>query len=122
MLAVLGLGVLAQFLLAAARGRRRDLAVLKVIGMLRWQLAAVTGWQVTVVTSAALLAGLPLGIAGGRWAWAAFASGSGLAPSAVTPPSVLWMIPAALAAANLVALRPGLLAARLRPASVLRAE
>jgi hypothetical protein len=32
------------------------------------------------------------------------------------------MIPAALAAANLIALRPGLLAARLRPAVVLRAE
>jgi hypothetical protein len=121
-LAVLGLGVLAQFLLAAARSRRRDLAVLKVIGMLRWQLAAVTGWQVTVVTAAALLAGLPLGIAGGRWAWAAFASGSGLTPSAVTPLSVLWMFPAALAAGNLVALRPGVLAARLRPASILRAE
>jgi ABC-type antimicrobial peptide transport system permease subunit len=121
-LAVLGLGVLAQFLLAATRGRRRDLAVLKVLGMLRWQLAAVTGWQVTVVTAAALLAGLPLGIAGGRWAWAAFASGSGLTSSAVTPLPVLWMIPATLAAANLVGLRPGLLAARLRPASVLRAE
>jgi hypothetical protein len=121
-LAVLGLGVLAQFLLAAARARRRDLAVLKVLGMLRWQLAAVAGWQVTVVTSVALVIGLPLGVAGGRWAWAAFASGTGLTSSAITPPSVLWMIPAALAAANLIALRPGLLSARLRPAVVLRAE
>jgi hypothetical protein len=98
----------------AAVARRPEVAVLG--------LAAVTGWQVTVVTAAAMLAGLPLGIAGGRWAWAAFASGSGLAPSAVTPLPVLWMIPATLAAANLVGLRPGLLAARLRPASVLRTE
>jgi len=121
-LAVLGLGVLAQFLLAAARSRRRDLAVLKVIGMLRWQLAAVTGWQVTVVTSAALLAGLPLGIAGGRWAWAAFAAGSGLTPSAVTPLSVLWMIPAALALAVAVAAPTARTIARLPATATLRTE
>ena len=79
-LAVLGLAVLAQFTTASARRRRRDFAVLKVLGMVRSQLGAVTCWQVSTVTAVALLAGLPLGIAGGRWAWQLFASQAGLAP------------------------------------------
>jgi ABC-type antimicrobial peptide transport system permease subunit len=121
-LAVLALGVLGQFLLSSARRRRRDLAVLKVLGMLRAQLASVAAWQAGTVTAIALALGLPLGIAGGHWAWAAFASAAGLSATAVTPLPVLWMIPAALAAAALIALRPGWSAARLRPAIVLRAE
>jgi ABC-type antimicrobial peptide transport system permease subunit len=121
-LAVLALGVLGQFLLSSARRRRRDLAVLKVLGMLRVQLASVAAWQAGTVTAIALVLGLPLGIAGGHWAWAAFASAAGLSTAAITPLPVLWMIPAALAAAGIIALRPGWSAARLRPAAVLRAE
>ena len=121
-LAVLAFGVLGQFLLSSARRRRRDLAVLKVLGMLRGQLASVAAWQAGTVTAIALALGLPLGIAGGHWAWAAFASAAGLSTAAVTPLPVLWMIPAALAVALLIAAQPGWTAARLRPAAVLRAE
>lgn len=49
-LAVLGLAVLGQFAVVSARRRRHDFAVLKTLGLLRRQLAAVTAWQVTVVT------------------------------------------------------------------------
>jgi hypothetical protein len=103
-LAVLGLGVLAQFTVASARRRRRDYAVLKVLGLRRSQLRAVALWQASAVTVGALVIGVPLGVAAGRGAWQAFASQAGLSSGAVTPFSVLWLVPATLAAAALVAL------------------
>jgi ABC-type lipoprotein release transport system permease subunit len=122
LLAVLGLGMLAQFILTTGAWARRDIAVLKVVGMLRRQVMAVTGWQASVIVTAALAVGLPLGIAGGHWAWAAFALAAGLPAATLTPLPVLWMIPAAVLAANLIAARPALVAARTHPAVVLRAE
>ena len=95
-LAVLGLAVLAQFILASARRRRRDFALLKVLGMFRRDLSAVAFWQVATVTAVALVVGVPLGIAGGRWAWQLFANQAGLPPDTITSLPVLWMIPATL--------------------------
>ena len=106
-LAVLGLAVLAQFILASARRRRRDFALLKVLGMFRRELSAVALWQVATVTAVALVVGVPLGIAGGRWAWQLFANQAGLPPDAITSLPVLWMIPVTLLVAALVALAPG---------------
>ena len=60
-LAVLGLAVLVQFILASARRRRRDFALLKVLGMFRRELGAVALWQVATVTTVALVVGVPLG-------------------------------------------------------------
>ena len=51
-LAVLGLAVLAQFAMSSARRRRREFAILKTLGLLRRQLAAITAWQVTALTAA----------------------------------------------------------------------
>jgi hypothetical protein len=121
-LAVLGLTVLAQFLLASARRRRRDFALLKVLGMFRRDLSAVAFWQVATVTAVALVVGVPLGIAGGRWAWQLFANQAGLPPDAITPLPVLWMIPATLAVAALVALPPARSVARVPAAATLRSE
>jgi hypothetical protein len=121
-LAVLGLAVLAQFILASARRRRRDFAVLKVLGMFRRDLSAVGFWQVATVTVVALAVGVPLGIAGGRWAWQLFAGQAGLPGGAITPLSVLWMIPATLLAAALVALPPARSVARVPAAATLRSE
>jgi putative ABC transport system permease protein len=121
-LAVLGLAVLGQFVVASARRRRRDFAIMKVLGLLRRQLTAVSAWQVTTLTGLALLVGLPLGVAGGRWAWDLFATNVGLPPGAITPVPLLWMIPVTLAVANVIALRPGQQVARLSPAAALRAE
>jgi hypothetical protein len=70
-----------------------------------------------------VLAGLPLGVAGGHWAWDLFAAGVGLPPGGTTPvPAVLLMIPAAILAANAIALWPGRRSALVSPATVLRAE
>jgi ABC-type antimicrobial peptide transport system permease subunit len=121
-LAVLGLAVLAQFILTSARRRRRDFALLKVLGMFRRELSAVALWQVATVTAVALVVGVPLGIAGGRWAWQLFADQAGLPPSAITSLPVLWMIPATLLVAALVALPPARSVARVPAAATLRSE
>jgi hypothetical protein len=122
LLAVIGVAVLAQFIAVSARQRRRDFAILKTLGMFRRQVGAITAWQVSTLTGLALLAGLPLGIATGRWSWALFAHGLGI-PAAITPLGpMLLMVPAVIVIANAVALWPGRATARLSPADVLRAE
>jgi FtsX-like permease family len=123
LLAVIGVAVLGQFIMVSARRRRRDFAIFKTLGMSRRQIRSVTAWQVSTLTGLALLAGLPLGIAAGRWSWAIFAHGLGIPDAAITPIGpVLLMVPAVIAVANAVAFWPGRATARLRPAEVLHAE
>jgi len=123
LLAVIGVAVLGQFIVVSGRRRRRDFAIFKALGMRRGQISAITAWQVSTLTGLALLAGLPLGVAAGRWSWALFAHGLGIPPSAITPiRPLLLMTLAAIVIANAVAFWPGRAAARLSPAEVLRAE
>ncbi len=71
----------------------------------------------------ALVIGLPLGIIGGRWAWGFLADDLGtLSEPQVPLLAVLLAVPAVLLLCNLVAFVPGRMAARLRPAVVLRSE
>jgi FtsX-like permease family len=123
LLAVLGVAVLGQLMVVSGWRRRRDFAALKALGLIRRQVRAIVAWQVTTLTGLALLAGLPLGVAVGRWAWELFSGGLGVPPGALVPvPFVLLMIPAAILAGNAVAWWPARAAARLSPAHVLRAE
>ena len=114
LLAVLGLAVLGQLIVASGRRRRRDFAILKTLGLVRRQVSAITAWQVSTPAGLALVAGVPLGVAAGRWAWALFARGLGISTIAITPvPLVLVTVPAVIVAANAVAFWPGRTAARL---------
>jgi putative ABC transport system permease protein len=123
LLAILGLGVLAQFAFQSGKARRRDFAVLRTLGLRRGQLAVATCWQISAITAVALVIGLPAGAAAGRWAWALFADVLGMSPGSGSPIKLgLLLIPCALAAANLVALAPGRSSTRPRPAELLRAE
>ena len=123
LLAVVSTAVLGQFIVVSGRRRRRDFAILKALGLLRRQVSAITAWQVSTLTGLALLAGLPLGVAAGRWSWALFARGLGIPAAAITPLwPVLLMVPAVIVTANAVAFWPGRATARLSPADVLRAE
>ena len=122
-LAVLAIGTLAHVLLTGVRRRRRDLALLKTLGFTRSQVLGVVAWEASAFAAVALLAGLPLGVLAGRWAWAYFADAAGASAQAVVPlPAVLLAIPVTLLIVNLIAAWPGWTAARLRPALVLRAE
>jgi hypothetical protein len=83
--------------------------------------SAAVAWEATALTAVALLAGLPLGVAGGRWAWALFARSVGVGSSATVPAGALLLtIPAALLLANAIAASPGWAAARIKPAITLR--
>jgi predicted lysophospholipase L1 biosynthesis ABC-type transport system permease subunit len=122
-LALLGAATLAHTLVTAIGRRRRDLAVLKTMGFVRRQVTSTVGWQATTMVAIALLVGIPFGVAAGRWAWVLLARQLGVVSEPVTPISpVLLIIPATLLLANLIALAPGSVAARIRPALALRAE
>ena len=121
LLVVLAVGTLAHVLLTGVRRRRRDLAVLKTLGLSRGQVLRLVAWQAGAFGFVALLVGLPLGVLAGRLAWAAFAATAGIAPSPDIPLAlILLTIPATLLIAMLIAVWPGWRAARLRPAAVLR--
>ena len=122
-LALLAVGTLAHVLLTGVRRRRRDLAVLKTLGLVRSQVLRVVAWEATALAAAALLAGLPLGILAGRWAWVMFAGSAGVSGLADVPvPLVLLAVPVTLALGSIIAAVPGWDAARVRPASILRTE
>jgi hypothetical protein len=123
LLALIAAGTLAHTLISSTHRRRRDLAILKALGFTRRQLRRAVGWQATTIAAIALLTGLPVGIAGGRWAWRVFAVQLGVLPEPAIPlATIVIAIPAALALANLIAAVPGRAAARTRPATVLRTE
>jgi FtsX-like permease family len=123
LLGVLAVGTLSHALLAGVRRRSRDLALLKTLGLVRSQLLRVVCWQATTLAAVALLAGLPLGVLVGRWAWVVFADSAGVASQADVPVAVVLLaVPATLVLANLIAAGPGWTAARIPAATVLRGE
>jgi hypothetical protein len=123
LLAILGLGVLAQFTFQSARTTRRDFAVLRTLGLRRRQLTAIACWHISTIAAIALVIGLPVGAVAGRWSWALFADVLGISRGTSAPITLgLLLIPSVLVAANLVALGPAGSSTRLRPAALLRAE
>jgi ABC-type lipoprotein release transport system permease subunit len=110
-------------LLASVRRRRRDLALLKSLGFTRSQLAATVAWQSTVAVVLGVVAGVPLGIAVGRYLWDLFAREINAVPAPTVPVmSVVLIAVGALVLANLVAAVPARVAARAPTALLLRAE
>ncbi len=123
LLGMLAVATMIHVLLTSVRRRRPDLAVLKALGLRPSQVLSTILWQASTLAAAALLAGLPLGVLAGRWAWVLFAESAGTAPGADIPaPLVLAAIPATLLLAIVIAAGPGWAAARISPATVLRTE
>ena len=120
---VLGAAMLVHALVSSIRRRRRDLAILKSLGLVRRQLFWAVAWQAMATTIFAVVVGLPLGVAAGRWAWVLFAEQLGVASEPVIPlPPILLIGPLALVLANLVAAFPARAAGRVQPALALRTE
>jgi ABC-type lipoprotein release transport system permease subunit len=114
---------LALTIVASVRQRRRELALLKSVGMRRSQLRAVVASQTSTVLAIAVLIGIPLGIAAGRWAWTAFAQEIGVVPAPVLPAAKIALgVLALLVVGNLLATWPAAIAARTSVARVLRSE
>jgi hypothetical protein len=123
LLALLALGTLAHTLVTSIRRRRRDLAILKTMGFVRGQVGSAVAWQASTLAAIALVIGLPVGVAAGRWGWAAFADQVGVLSVPVIPTvAVLIAVPVTLILANLIALPPGRSAARTAAAQILRSE
>jgi ABC-type lipoprotein release transport system permease subunit len=121
--ALLGIGTLLHLLLTSLNRRRRETGLLKSLGMLRRQIAYCVSWQTTTIALIAIALGVPLGIAAGRLVWSAFADNLGVGTQpVVTALEIVGVALGALIVANVLAAVPAFLAARARPASLLRAE
>ena len=122
-LSLFGAATLMHLLLVSVHRRRTEAGLLQVLGFVRRQVAAVVGWQATTVVLAGLAAGLPLGIATGKVVWRLFAINFGVVPVSVVQALPLILLAAAvLLVTNLLAILPAVVAARSRPADLLRAE
>ncbi|MFP5319886.1 MAG: FtsX-like permease family protein [Acidimicrobiia bacterium] len=112
--------------LALASGvgrRRRDLSVLKSLGFTRRQVASTVVWQSSLIVGTGLVAGVPLGVALGRWLWILFADRLPVLARPSVPVLLLTGLACALVVlANLVAAVPAQVAGRTPVASVLRTE
>jgi len=120
--AVLGAIAVGHALVVAGRRQRRDAGVLRALGFLRRQVRAMFAWHSATAAAVAVVAGLPIGVAAGRWVWRAIVGDLGLIDDPTVPAVALAAIgPLSLAVAVGLSWIPGRQASRLSP-SVLRAE
>ena len=123
LLGVLAVATMASMLIVTVRRQRRDLAVLRAVGIAGGGVRRIVSVQALVVSAMGLVVGVPLGIIIGRVAWMSVARGLGVVVHTSVP--VLWLlaIVVAVIAVDLVSsLLPARSAARLRPAETLRSE
>jgi hypothetical protein len=123
LLAVVVAASLVHGLIGAIREHRRDYATLKAIGFTRGQITGSITWQSMTPIVLSVVLALPFGTALGRWWWRLLAGTIGVVDSAAVPVTALAVITAlAVVAAALIALGPGLRAARTPAAALLRDE
>jgi putative ABC transport system permease protein len=122
-LALLGLAGLAHALVIGSRRQRRDLGVLRALGLRPGQAVAVIRWQGVVLTVLGSAAGLLFGLLAGRLVWQNVAEGIGaLVHIELSLWSVAAVLPATVLAGVLAASVPAHRVGRQRPADVLRTE
>jgi ABC-type lipoprotein release transport system permease subunit len=121
-MAVMTVAVLAHVLVSAVTARRTDLALLRAIGFERRHVRHAVAWQAATIAVASLAIAVPIGIIAGRALWLLFVDRIGAVPEPVLPLTLLLVPVAVLVAAQLIAAAPAWLAARPRPAAILRGE
>lgn len=123
MLIVFGVASLVHVLFVSVARRRREVGLLKALGLVRRQIAFSVWWQTTTVALVGIVVGVPVGIIVGQAIWQAFARNLGVLPEPVVLGSVIVAVAAGtLVVANLLAIGPAVVASRSRPASLLRSE
>jgi ABC-type lipoprotein release transport system permease subunit len=123
LLAVLVMLTMAHAVIMSLRGRRHEMAVLRVFGADRRWVAGAVHWQASTITALPLLIGIPLGLVVGALVFRAFVDRIGAVPDPVLPVLLVVGIAAALLViANLVAIIPARLARRVSTAEQLRVE
>jgi ABC-type lipoprotein release transport system permease subunit len=122
-LVLLAIAAIGHALASMVGRRRREIAVLRSIGLTRGQVRASVAWQATTLAIVGLVFGVPLGVLVGRAVWRNVAEAT---PLQYVPPFslvvVLLVVPLALLLCNALAAWPARRAARLRAAEVLRTE
>ncbi len=89
---------------------------MKTLGLTSGQVRATVAWQATTIALAAVLVGVPVGLAAARWVWLLFARQLGIVPEPAFPLLAVGALGVAtILVANLVALLPGRVAARTSP-------
>jgi ABC-type lipoprotein release transport system permease subunit len=122
-LALLAVAAVGHAVATTVRRRRHDLAVLRALGVTRWESRVTVLTQATLLALFGLAIGVPLGLALGRTLWRGVADST---PIDHVPPvavlALLLIAPASLLAANLLAAWPSHRAATMRVGHVLRTE
>ncbi len=122
-LALLAVAAVGHALASGVRRRRFDMGVLRTFGLTRRQARLTVAWQATTLALIGLVIGVPLGVILGRAIWRNVAVATPMqyvAPLAALAVVLVW--PLAILIANVLAAWPARVAARLRPADVLRVE
>lgn len=113
----------AVVLIGATRRRRREVAVLQVLGLTRRQARQIIGWQLLASVAVAIVVGLPLGFAVGRTLWQAVVDGIPLRYATPTAWGAIGLVVLGVTVlAGLLALRPMTMTAADEPALSLRTE
>ncbi len=118
----MGTFLLVYSLAVTARVRRRELAILRTLGLAGGGVRRVLAGQGVVLAGLMLLVGVPLGLVLGNALWRRVVTGIGLAPELTLPIAVVVLVPAALAVAILASILPARRAVRDPVAVPLRSE
>jgi hypothetical protein len=122
-LGALAVAALAHALVVGLRRRRRDLAVLRVLGLRSPQVIGAVTVQATAIALVGAVIGIPLGVATGRVVWSEFARTLNVVVRADVPLAAIFALGLVLlVVANLIGVVRAAPARRLRPAAVLRTE
>ncbi|MCU1426507.1 MAG: hypothetical protein JWL83_507 [Actinomycetia bacterium] len=122
-LAVLGLLATTHALVVSTRRRRREMAVLRAIGFRRRQVSRAVSTQGATIGTIAVVIGVPLGLAIGRWAWVTNANRIGIGTSTQGPAyAVLVAAVGTVALTWLIATAAGWHASRASLSKALRTE
>jgi hypothetical protein len=122
-LALIGGAGLAHALIVGVRRRRRDLAVIRAIGLRPGQAHGVVTWQAFIMAVVGAGVGTLVGLLAGRIVWERVATGIGAIVRVQVPVVALLLAPAiAIALGLALSLFAGRRASGLRPATVLRTE
>ena len=120
--ATLGTVILVSTIAFSVRARRRDLSVLRVLGLPPGRLTTVLASQGIALAAATLLVGIFLGLIGGSLLWSDVAGELGVRDQPVVTPLLALLVPASLLVAALSSLVAARRSRRLPVAAVLRAE
>jgi ABC-type antimicrobial peptide transport system permease subunit len=114
---------LAVAIVISVRGRRRELAMLRALGFDARQVRTSVRVQSLATVIPAIALGVPGGVVLGRFLWQSFASELGVLPTVSVP--IVWVaatVVGAVVVALVASAFPARVAARIAPATALRAE